>query len=72
MLAFVRKARRKGARVYIAGAEQRVLKALITHGVRPPAVRFKADIDAAVASAQRREQRVPDASGSEQGADVHV
>jgi SulP family sulfate permease len=50
----VRKARRQEARVYIAGARPQVRRVLLTHGVRPPQVRFKATIDDAVASAHAR------------------
>jgi SulP family sulfate permease len=35
---FVRKNSRRGARVYIAGAERAVRRVLLTHGVRPPRV----------------------------------
>jgi SulP family sulfate permease len=51
---FVRKARRHGALVYIAGARMPIRRALLAHGVRPPAVRFRSNLDEAVASAHRR------------------
>jgi SulP family sulfate permease len=51
---FVRRAARQGALVYIAGARPPIRRLLLTHGVRPPRVRFKSGIAQAVASAQRR------------------
>ncbi|MEZ5669000.1 MAG: SulP family inorganic anion transporter [Alphaproteobacteria bacterium] len=51
---FVRKAGRRGALVYIAGAGPTIRRALLTHGVRPPQVRFKAQQADALASARRR------------------
>ncbi|MGK9235889.1 SulP family inorganic anion transporter [Inquilinus limosus] len=50
---FARKARRQGAAVYIAGARRPILRALLTHGVRPPLVRFKADPADALEAARR-------------------
>ena len=50
---FARKARRQGATVTIAGARRPILRALLTHGVRPPLVRFKADPAEALAAARR-------------------
>lgn len=50
---FARKARRQGATVYIAGARRPILRALLTHGVRPPLVRFKADPADALEAARR-------------------
>lgn len=50
---FARKARRQGAAVYIAGARRPILRALLTHGVRPPLVRFKADPADAMEAARR-------------------
>ncbi|MFE0758977.1 SulP family inorganic anion transporter [Inquilinus sp. NPDC058860] len=50
---FARKARRQGATVYIAGARRPILRALLTHGVRPPLVRFKSDPADALAAARR-------------------
>lgn len=49
---FVRKARRRGAVVYIAGARAPIRRALLVHGVRPPPVRFKAAMADAVADAR--------------------
>jgi SulP family sulfate permease len=50
---FVRKARRNGAQVFIAGAAPMVRRSLMTHGVRPPGVRFRGKVDSAVESARR-------------------
>jgi SulP family sulfate permease len=43
------KARRRGVRVFITGTSQSVRRALLTHGVRPPRVKYRADIANAVA-----------------------
>jgi sulfate permease, SulP family len=51
---FVRKAHRHGARVYIAGAGPSIRRVLLTHGVRPPRVRFKATGADAMAAARER------------------
>ena len=48
-----RKAERSGVRVYITGAAPQVRRMLFTHGVRPPHVRYKATIEAAVRQARR-------------------
>ena len=45
---FVRKARGGSAAVYIAGARPAVRRVLLTHGVRPPQVRFKSKLADAV------------------------
>jgi SulP family sulfate permease len=50
---FARKARRHGAAVYIAGAAPSIRRVLLTHGVRPPHVRFRAKLTDAVAAAHR-------------------
>jgi SulP family sulfate permease len=50
---FARKARRQGATVTIASARRPILRALLTHGVRPPLVRFKADPAEALEAARR-------------------
>ena len=55
---FVRKAHRHGARVYIAGAGPSIRRVLLTHGVRPPRVRFKSTGADAMAAARER-LRVP-------------
>lgn len=49
---FVRKANRRGALVYIAGARRPIRRALITHAVRPPGARFRASLSEAVAAAR--------------------
>lgn len=51
---FVRKAVRKGALVYVTGVTKRVRRILMTHGVRPPRVKFRSDIPAALKFARRR------------------
>jgi SulP family sulfate permease len=48
---FVRKAARREAKVYFAGARPAVRQALLLHGVRQPPVRFVATLEAAVALA---------------------
>src|SRR5579872_2209215 len=50
---FARKARRRGALVFIAGASGAVRRALLTHGVRPPDVRYRARLPDAFAAARR-------------------
>ena len=52
MEGFVRKARRHGARVFIAGAPPAVRRVLLTHGVRPPGVRYRSNVADAVAAAR--------------------
>ncbi|HEX2528151.1 MAG TPA: SulP family inorganic anion transporter [Geminicoccus sp.] len=49
---FVHRASRQGALIYIAGAQPAVRRMLLTHGVRPPRVRFKAKLPDAIASAR--------------------
>jgi sulfate permease, SulP family len=49
---FVRKARRQGAAVYISGAGRPIRRVLLTHGVRPPQVRFRSTLEDAVAAAR--------------------
>jgi SulP family sulfate permease len=43
------KARRQGIRLYITGASPTVRRALLTHGVRPPRVKFRETIARAIA-----------------------
>ena len=50
---FARKAKKAGALFYVAGADRAIRRVLLTHGVRPPLVRFRADLDAAVTSARK-------------------
>ncbi|MDF1586864.1 SulP family inorganic anion transporter [Marinimicrococcus flavescens] len=51
---FVRQARRRGATVYVAGARPGIRRALLTHGVRPPGVRFRSSLPAALDAARAR------------------
>jgi SulP family sulfate permease len=51
---FVRKARRRGAAVYAAGAKPPVRRLLLTHGLRPPELRFRSTLAEAVAAAHGR------------------
>jgi SulP family sulfate permease len=51
---FARKAQRRGALVYVAGARPGIRRELLAHGVRPPAVRFKSTQAKAQESAHRR------------------
>ena len=50
---FVRKAHGKGA-VYIAGAQRPIRRVLLTHGVRPPRVRFRSTVADAIEDAHGR------------------
>jgi SulP family sulfate permease len=50
---FVRKARRHGAALYIAGASAPIRRSLMVQGVRPPDVRFRTALADAVASARK-------------------
>ncbi|CAM5197497.1 SulP family sulfate permease OS=Castellaniella defragrans OX=75697 GN=HNR28_000456 PE=3 SV=1 [Castellaniella defragrans] len=45
---FVRKAGRRGAAVYLAGATGEARRTLMAHGLKPPRVRFRRDTDNAV------------------------
>ena len=51
---FVRKANLRGASVYITGAKVPIRRALLTHGVRPPRVRFKSGVPDAIAAAHAK------------------
>jgi SulP family sulfate permease len=51
---FARKAARQGVATYIAGASPAVRRVLLTHGVRPPQVRYRSKLEDAVALARRR------------------
>jgi SulP family sulfate permease len=57
---FARKARRQGAAVYIAGARSPIRRVLLTHGVRPPQVRFRTRLADAVAAARREVGEAPE------------
>jgi SulP family sulfate permease len=50
---FARKARRHGATVYVTGARPAIRRVLLTHGVRPPQVRFRTKLADALAAARR-------------------
>jgi SulP family sulfate permease len=50
---FARKARRHRAAVYVAGARPAIRRVLLTHGVRPPQVRFKSTLADALAIVRR-------------------
>jgi SulP family sulfate permease len=50
---FVRKARRNGAAVFLAGARPAVRRVLLTHGVRPPQVRYRKGFTEALAAARQ-------------------
>ncbi|WCP12154.1 C4-dicarboxylic acid transporter DauA [Sphingobium sp. AntQ-1] len=62
---FVRKAHRKGAIVYIAGARPAVRRTLLTHGARPPHARYRKTLSGAVeaAHADIEGTRLPEAGG---------
>jgi len=49
---FAGRARRNGAEVFVAGAKPQIRRMLRTHGVRPPAGRFRGTLAAAVAEAR--------------------
>ena len=51
---FARKARQKGAAVFIAGARAPIRLILLKHGVRPPHVRFETNLADAVVNARRQ------------------
>ncbi len=50
---FVRKVTRHGVLVYISGARPAVRRVLLTHHIRPPAVRFKRSLDETIIAARR-------------------
>ncbi|MCW3476658.1 SulP family inorganic anion transporter [Limobrevibacterium gyesilva] len=51
---FARQARRHGAAVYLAGARPAIRRVLLTHGVRPPLVRFRSTLSDALSAAHRK------------------
>jgi SulP family sulfate permease len=57
---FARKAGRRGATLYIAGARPGIRRTLLTLGVRPPLARFRASLDEAVAAARLSMESDPD------------
>lgn len=48
------KAKRQGVRVILTGTSQGVRRALLTHGARPPLVKYRADVAAAVSEIKTR------------------
>ncbi len=52
---FARRARRSGARVYVAGARPPIRRVLLTHGVRPPEVRYRTGLEDALEAARAGE-----------------
>lgn len=50
---FARRAKGRGAYVYLAGARKAVVRTLLANGVRPPLARFKAEVAQAVVSARQ-------------------
>ncbi|PVB61328.1 sodium-independent anion transporter [Labrenzia sp. 011] len=51
-----RKAHRAGVRFFITGASEQTRRMLVTHNVRPPQVRYKATIDAALRQLKTEEK----------------
>jgi sulfate permease, SulP family len=51
---FIRKTVCKDALVYVTGVTKPVRRVLMTHGVRPPSVKFRSDIPAALKFARRK------------------
>ncbi|MEH2512475.1 SulP family sulfate permease [Nitrobacteraceae bacterium AZCC 1564] len=51
---FVRKASRRGAAVYVAGATPAVRRVLLIHGMKPPRVRFRQHLEDAVVRAGKQ------------------
>ncbi|MEJ0095458.1 MAG: SulP family inorganic anion transporter [Methylocella sp.] len=50
---FARRARRHGSAIYLAGARPAIRRVLMTHGLRPPLVRFKNKLADALTAARR-------------------
>ena len=63
-----RKAKRAGVRFFIAGAAPQVRRMLLTHGVRPPLVRYRGSVQAALE--QMNGKRAPGNGAVSGGADV--
>ena len=51
---FARKARRQGVAMFVAGARPPIRRVLLTHGVRPPAVRFRTKLEDALKAARQK------------------
>jgi SulP family sulfate permease len=62
---FVRKAQRQNAAIYISGAARPIRRVLLTHGVRPPRVRFKKELADAVSAAHGKLESASPAMASE-------
>ncbi|WP_018262683.1 SulP family inorganic anion transporter [Methylobacterium sp. WSM2598] len=60
--AFARKAERHGASVLVAGASPPIRRMLLSHGVRPPAVRFRANVAEALTAARGPDPELPEAA----------
>jgi SulP family sulfate permease len=60
---FVRKARHAGAAVWVSGASAPIRRMLLTHGVRPPHVRFRSNLERATAAARASLSRLDTARG---------
>ncbi|MGH6933029.1 MAG: SulP family inorganic anion transporter, partial [Dongiaceae bacterium] len=60
-----RKAHRQGTRLIIAGASRPVRRTLLTHGVRPPEVRFARTLDAALEAHRRNQSERADRQASD-------
>jgi SulP family sulfate permease len=58
---FARRARRRGAVVFLTGARPAIRRVLLSHGVRPPQVRFRTTIAVAVAAARAQLDEPPGA-----------
>ncbi|WP_299809151.1 SulP family inorganic anion transporter [uncultured Roseibium sp.] len=56
----VRKAHRAGVRFFITGASEQTRRMLVTHNVRPPQVRYKATIEAALRQLKTEDETRPD------------
>ncbi|POF34023.1 SulP family inorganic anion transporter [Roseibium marinum] len=56
----VRKAHRAGVRFFITGATEQTRRMLVTHNVRPPQVRYKATIEAALRQLKTEGETGPD------------
>ncbi|KZM50844.1 SulP family inorganic anion transporter [Labrenzia sp. OB1] len=56
----VRKAHRAGVRFFITGASEQTRRMLVTHNVRPPKVRYKATIEAALRQLRTEDETRPD------------
>ena len=67
---FARKAQRRGAVVYLAAARSTIRRVLLSHGVRPPLVRYRTSLVEAVAAAQRKNASTRAVSAAEASSSV--